>query len=96
MHMGHMQRMYFYVPKGTRTVHYFWDGGPHEVHGPNGDVVQEVTSRGGFIAVSVPPGSDGKAWSLGRLCLGHLWFFNVPNCLAASPDALLVPREAAP
>ena len=30
------------------------------------------------------------------LALGHLWFFNVPNYLAASPDALLVPREILP
>ncbi|MBM3888658.1 MAG: DUF4838 domain-containing protein, partial [Verrucomicrobia bacterium] len=30
-HLGHMQRVYFYVPKGTRQLHHFWDGGPHDV-----------------------------------------------------------------
>jgi hypothetical protein len=27
--------------------------------------------------------------------LGYLWLFNAPNYLAASPAALLVPRELA-
>ena len=94
-HMGHMQRMHFYVPTGTKRIDYYWKGGPHEVRGPEGKVVSKVTSSGAFVRLPVPPGADGKAWSLTKLCLGHLWFFNVPNYLAASPDALLIPREAA-
>ena len=35
-HMGHMQRMYFYVPKGTKEIQYYWEGPRHEVHGPDG------------------------------------------------------------
>jgi Domain of unknown function (DUF4838) len=91
--LGQMQRMYFFVPKGTEHIDYFWEGSPHEVLGPDGKMVAKVTERGKYVRVAVPPGTDGKAWSLARLALGQLRFANVPNYLAASPDALLVPRE---
>ena len=94
-HLGQMQRMYFYVPKGTRRIRYFWQGRPHEVRAPDGSVAARVTESGRFVAVDVPEGADGKPWSLTRLAPGRLWFFNVPNVLAASPDALLVPRNLA-
>jgi hypothetical protein len=94
-HMGHMQRMYFYVPKGTKEIQYYWDGGPHEVNGPDGKRLAEITARGEFVRIAVPTGSDGQVWSFTKLCLGRLWFFNVPNYLAASPEALLVPRDVA-
>jgi hypothetical protein len=93
--MGQMARVYFYVPKGTRQIQYFWEGGPHKVLGPDGALVSTVTSRGTYVKIDVPDGADGKAWSFAELSLGHLWFFNVPNYLAASPEALLVPREVA-
>jgi len=95
LHMGHMQRMYFYVPKGTKEIQYYWKGGPHVVHGPDGKPIAEVTTKGEFVTIEVPAGSDGRVWSFSKLALGHLWFFNIPNYLAASPDALLVPREIA-
>ena len=40
-HAGHMQPMYFYVPRGTRELDYFWSGGPHKLLGPDKKVVQE-------------------------------------------------------
>jgi len=43
----------------------------------------------------VPVGDDGKVWSLGEFALGELYFTNLPNYIAASPDALLVPSEVA-
>jgi len=92
-HMGHMQRMYFFVPRGTRRITYYWKGGSHTMHGPDGAARAEVTTSGKFVTVEVPEGSDGQAWSISKLALGHLWFFNVPNYLAASPAALLVPRQ---
>jgi hypothetical protein len=92
-HQGHMQRMYFYVPKGTKKVEYFWKGGPHKVLGTDGKVVADVKSSGEFVSVAVPEGMDGRAWSFTQLALGHLWFFNVPNVLAGSPEGLLLPRE---
>jgi hypothetical protein len=41
----------------------------------------------------VPAGQDGKVWSLSPHAHGHLWFFNAPNVLAASPDAMLLPKD---
>ena len=88
-----MQRMYFFVPRGSEHIDYFWEGGPHDVLGPDGKIVAKIAERGKYIRVPVPAGSDGQAWSLARLALGQLRFTNIPNYLAASPDALLVPRE---
>ncbi|MFW6059667.1 MAG: DUF4838 domain-containing protein [Phycisphaeraceae bacterium] len=92
-HAGHMPRLYFYVPKGTRTIDYYWKGGPHRVHGPDGEVVREVEVNGRFVRIDVPAGADGQLWSFTRMALRHLWFFNVPNYVAASGDALLLPRD---
>jgi hypothetical protein len=91
--LGQMQRMYFFVPKGTEHIDYFWEGGPHDVLGPDGKLIAKVAERGRYIRIAVPPGTDGQAWSLARVALGRLLFTNVPNYLAASPEALLVPRE---
>ncbi len=87
--------MYFYVPKGTRELQYYWAGNPHRIHGPDGAILQEVTTTGAFVKVPVPDGADGKTWHLSQMMLGRLWFFNAPNYLAASPKALLVPKELA-
>ena len=38
---------------------------------------------------------DGKLWRFHDPVLGLFWFNNVPNCFAASPAALLVPRGVA-
>jgi hypothetical protein len=92
-HAGWMQPMYFYVPKGTRELAYYWSGGPHWIHGPDGTKLKEVEASGVFVKIPIPAGADGKVWHFTRLALGHLWFFNAPNYLAASPRALLVPRE---
>ena len=93
-HGGHMPGgLFFYVPRGTREIVYHWSGLPHLVHGPGGDVVKEVSDRDRFIRVPVPEGADGAIWHFGQIQLGHLWFFNLPNLVAASPDALLLPRD---
>jgi len=94
-HAGWMRAMSFYVPKGTREIQYYWSGGPHWVHGPDGAKLKEVDVSGTFVRVAVPSGADGKVWHFTRLAPGHLWFFNAPNYLAASPAALLVPRNLA-
>jgi hypothetical protein len=94
-HAGWMQPMHFYVPKGTRELHYYWSGQPHRVHGPDGAVLREVKSRAEFVKVPVPVGADGTTWHFSQMMLGTLWLFNAPNYLAASPAALLIPREVA-
>jgi hypothetical protein len=96
-----MQEMYFYVPKGTRQIEYFYTrtafhpGGRHTVLDPDGTAVKVVDVNGDWVHIPVPEGMDGKLWRLSDPVLGVFWFNNVPNCLAASPDALLVPRELA-
>ena len=85
--------MHFYVPKGTRELHYYWYGQPHRIHGPDGAILKEVSTSGAFVKVPVPAGADGKTWHFTQIMLGRLWLFNAPNYLAASPAALLVPRE---
>jgi len=91
--IGQLPRMYFFVPKGTKHIDYFWDGGPHEVLDPAGKLVAKIGARGKYIRIDVPASMDGQAWSLSRFALGRLLFANVPNYLAASPEALLVPKE---
>lgn len=93
LHLGQMQEMYFFVPRGTKELHYFWSGGPHKLLGPDRKVLHEVKDSDDVVSIPVPPGLDGQCWSLSPRAQGHLWFFNAPNCLAASPNALLLPRE---
>jgi hypothetical protein len=93
LHLGQLQETVFYVPKGTKEVQYFWAGGPHKVLGPDRKAVVEVTASDEVVTIPVPAGADGKVWSFTPHAHGHLWFFNVPNALAASPDALLLPKN---
>ena len=93
LHLGQLQPTVFYVPKGTEQVQYFWTGGPHKVLGPDRKVVAEVTASDEVVTIPVPPGADGTVWAFTPHAHGHLWFFNVPNVLAASPDALLLPKD---
>ncbi len=92
---GLMQHMYFYVPRGTKTIDYYFRGKPHHVLGPDGKVVQEVVVLSDYVSVPVPPGLDGKVWSFSGLVPRKLALLDVPNYIAASPAALLVPREVA-
>lgn len=93
LHLGQMQEMYFYVPKGTRDLQYFWSGGPHKVFDANRKVLREVSASDEVVTVPVPEGMDDRVWSLSPRAHGQLWFYNAPNLIAASPAALLLPRE---
>jgi hypothetical protein len=96
-----MQDMYFYVPKGTKNIEYYYTktafhpGGPHQVLDPSGKLQKAVDVNGDYVTVPVPAGMDGKLWRFHEPVLGFFWFNNVPNYFAASPDALLIPREVA-
>lgn len=87
--------LYFYVPKGTTHLEYFWAGGAHDVHDASGTLVQKVTTSGAIQKIAVLPGQDGKIWSFRNMMLRNLWFFNAPNYIAASQSAIPVPREVA-
>ena len=96
-----MQDMYFYVPKGIQQIEYYYSrtayhpGGPHQVLGPDGKVIQDVSINGDWISIPVPQGMDGKLWRFHNPVLGLFWFNNLPNYFAASPQMLLIPREVA-
>jgi hypothetical protein len=49
---------------------------------------------GTLVSMPVPAGMDGSIWSL-RTTPREIWFFNIPNSVAATPDALMIPRDLA-
>lgn len=54
-----------------------------------------ITSYSEPLAVTVPPGDDGKLWYVTGLEASQLWFYNVPNYVSDSPSAMMVPRDVA-
>ena len=93
IHLGQMQEMFFYVPKATRELRYFWSGGPHKILGSDKSLIAGVTIDDEVVTIPVPETKDGQVWSFSPRAHGQLWFFNAPNVIAASPSALLLPRE---
>ena len=95
--------LFFYVPKGTKQIEYYYKrepwqaGGPHQITDPSGRVTKEVDVDGDYVSIPVPAGMDGKAWKIGgpSFALGRFVFFTVPNYLSPSSAAMLVPREVA-
>lgn len=85
----------FYVPKGTKQIQYFWNGGAHDVFQPDGKLAGRVNQSTGSIAsIPVPDGMDGALWCI-RTSVRNIWFMNIPNVMAATPEALLIPRGLA-
>lgn len=94
--LGQMPEMFFHVPEGTKELQYFYSGQPHKVLGPDRKVIAEIKADDEVVSIPVPAGMDGRCWSFAPHGQSQLWFFNAPNCLAASPGALLLPRGVAP
>jgi hypothetical protein len=94
-HLGQTQRLFFYVPKGTKQVQYFRRGAAHKVLGPDSKVLADVKVSDEVVTIPVPPGLDGQAWSFAPSGVNVVWLFNAPNVFAASPNALLLPRALA-
>ena len=91
-------RLYFYVPQGTRDIylagtllegrHEFLDGDGDPIAPDQIEVIQDYTR------VPVPSGQDGQVWSLElRTIRPNIRFLNTPGYVAFSPDELLLPRE---
>ena len=97
LHLGQFrQPIFFYVPRTTKRVQFFWEGGNlnPRVHGPDGTMLHEVTENGRYVSVDVPQGADGKPWHFTRFAPRRIWFTNVPNYLSSSPEQLLIPEDA--
>ncbi len=93
--LGQMPELFFYVPKGTQQLHYFYSGTKHTIIGPDHKPIREVDANDETVTVDVPAGADGKCWSFSPQSPSQLWLMNAPNCFAASPDALVLPRAMA-
>jgi hypothetical protein len=99
--------LYFYVPKGTKSIEYYFartpwsNSGPHTVISPDGEIQATFQDKNGdYLSVPVPAGMDGKVWAFGSpqgspqgFGLGQFQFFNLPNLLSASPGAMLLPKD---
>lgn len=97
LHLGQFRDpVFFFVPAGTRQLQVFWEGGNlnPRVHRPDGELVTEIEANGSYISIPIPHGMDGKAWYFTRFAPKRIWFANAPNYLAASPEALVLPRES--
>lgn len=93
--IGRLDRFYFYVPKHTRTVGYFWSGQEHVVHGPDSTPLRKVDTKGDWVSIPVPAGMDGKVWFLQPIAMTEFKLLTVPNYVATASDALLVPEDVA-
>ncbi len=85
-------RLYFYIPKGTRTLGFF--GGEHgEIRDSAGRPHFWLNGRPrNYYSVAVPEGEDGKLWSI-RFGRGPIRLLTVPPCLARTAAELLLPSE---
>lgn len=94
-HSGRCSPLYFYVPKGVKTIKYFWIGRAHSVLTPDGKLARKVedAESGQLISVKVPDGQDGKLWKFYQFQLKRLDFLNVPNLLFRSNQMILLPAE---
>lgn len=82
--------LYFYVPKGTRVVGGYSDGGA-KVFDSKGREYYVLTTTPGYFSIPVPEGEDGKTWSLSGG--GRKLLMTVPPYMARHPSELLLPRE---
>ncbi|MEO6906777.1 MAG: DUF4838 domain-containing protein, partial [Abditibacteriaceae bacterium] len=104
---GSTPNLYFYVPKGTKEINYYFartpwsNSGPHAVVSPDGKVQATFLDKdGAYLSVPVPEGMDGKAWHMATaqgapqgFGLGYFHFFNCPDVMSPSPAMMLLPKD---
>jgi len=96
---GGLIKRYFYVPKGVREIQLEADTiAPKyklDVLDSDGVVIESFDENAPPAAVPVPEGMDGTVWCLDGVSFApnHLSFANLPNYIASSPNALLLPRD---
>lgn len=81
--------LYFYVPKGTKTLGGFAKGSYH-LYEADGKVL--LSDQDGYFNIPVATGQDGKLWQFG-FASGSVVLLTVPSYLARSPQELMLPRE---
>jgi hypothetical protein len=86
--------LYFYVPRGTKTVGGFSSGTSGTMHDAAGNVVLDFgdMAEPAYFNVPVPEGQDGRLWRFEN-CVGSRMLMTVPPYLARNGEELLLPRE---
>lgn len=86
--------LYFYVPRGTKTIGGFSTGTRGVLCDGSGDVAFrfDALERPGYFQVPVPAGQDGRLWKFEN-CSGQRRLMTVPPYLARNGRELLLPRE---
>lgn len=83
--------LYFYVPRGTKTVGGF-SSGPGLLRDGAGKTVHKFDNKPGYFSIAVPTGQDGKLWKFDNTA-GVRHLMTVPPYLARSGRELLLPKE---
>jgi hypothetical protein len=86
--------LYFYVPRGTKTVGGYASAGGGWLVNPLGQRVfnfDELRS-GGQFSVPVPADQDGNLWKMEDVA-GTRALMTVPPYFATTADTLLLPKE---
>jgi hypothetical protein len=84
--------LYFYVPKGTKTVGMFASGSGTLRDGSGATVFTFDRQKPGFHSIDVPKNQAGKIWKFHQ-CTGKRLLLNVPPFLARSEAELLLPKK---
>lgn len=84
--------MYFYVPRGTKTVGLFADGVGTLRDGAGNTVFTFDGRKPGFHSIPVPKAQQGRLWKFHH-CTGRRLLLTVPPFLARSEAELLLPAE---
>jgi len=83
--------LYFYVPKGTKTIGGYASGAGELLDGA-GKKVHAFDKVAAYFNILVPAGQDGKLWKFHN-SVGQRFLMTVPPCLARNERELLLPRE---
>lgn len=86
--------LYFYVPRGTRTVGGFTGSSTGTIRDGDDNVVLGFSDieTPNYFNVPVPDGQDGRLWKFDQ-CRGERLLMTVPPYLSPKPERLLLPRE---
>jgi hypothetical protein len=95
-------RLYFYVPRGLKKIAMWYPTGPLGstpvtiLNAEGKEAKLDMRDGGRMLLITVPPGQDGKVWSLqgSRSPNEPHRMLNVPAAFSFSPDTLMVPEDA--
>jgi len=94
LHLNSGVRLYFYVPRGTRTIGGFSKSDKPRIFPSDQNWEDGKTIGPGYFAIKVPDGQDGMCWRLDIRSSGSdVILMTVPPYVARAPDQLLLPSE---